>query len=144
MVLKNARVWFLSPTVRRGRGPQINWSFGCVFLTSLVIGYNFVWMMMRFFPPLFWAKLLESFPWNFKFYTNLYKNVKDELKCREKKLEKYVFLLLLYVYIIDQNNYFLRTYIINSEEGLVNKFHESKFLWAYIKNDFFQCKSGWC
>ena len=88
--------------------------------------------MMRFFAPLFWAKLLESFSWKFKFYTNLYKNVKDELKCREKKLEKYVFLLLLYVFIIDQNNYFLRTYIINREEGLVNKFHESKFLWAYI------------
>ena len=54
MVLKDSRVWFLSPNVQTGQGQSVNWSLDCVFLTSLVIGYNFtliiIWMMMQFFP----------------------------------------------------------------------------------------------
>ena len=50
MVLKNTRVWFLSPTVQMRQKPLVNWSFEYVFLTSLFIGHNFmlviVWMIV--------------------------------------------------------------------------------------------------
>ena len=46
-----------------GQGPSVHWSLDCVFLPSLVLGYNFmliiVLMMTRFF-PLFRAKLFTG------------------------------------------------------------------------------------
>ena len=56
---------------------SVNCSLDCVFLTSLVIGYNFaliiVWMMTQFFPVvsgeiIYWK---IRFPRNFKFYPTL-------------------------------------------------------------------------
>ena len=63
-----------------GQGPSIHWSLDCVFLPSLVLGYNFmliiVLIMTRFF-PLYRAKLfigrlgsqeisnfIPPWPWN--------------------------------------------------------------------------------
>ena len=55
MDLKNTWVWSSPPTVQSGQGPSVNWYLDCVFLISLVIGYNLliIWMMMQFFPIVF-------------------------------------------------------------------------------------------
>ena len=71
--LKNTQVWSLSLTVQTGQGPSANWSLDCVFLMSLVIGYNLLCGWWRDFPVVSGKIIYRKirFPRNFQYSPTL-------------------------------------------------------------------------